>query len=913
MHLRQDLIMKYFLAGLLFLFLKCQAQTTDTLNGFLKKIKGDEINYFSPLHQFANIALLTRVTGDMPISWESPIYTGTQQSVTYEFLLGHSTGTSSGDRNFDVWLNDQKLFTITTPMKKKGNYSIAGKGENNSTYDFIQQEYDVNGDAFGKFFITVPAVSVNKKAVFTIEGKNENSRDWLMIFMYQRGLKLIAQPTNMVTRKENKRQLNIFVDNPYPNNTSLLMRSKSGVVHVTLQTGYNKLNIPAYSPDFTGIDTLQFIVNTTDTIYKPVTITPTRNFVFYIIHHSHNDIGYSGLQTDVEKIQDKNIRDAIRWVNNNKNAKEKPVWHIESLWASENFLRIASATEEKQFVDAVKKGQIVLSANYANILTGICQPEELNWMLEYAKQLEKKYGFHIHNAMITDIPGISRSGLLAYVNNGISYLSLGPNYVESLPDHGDRVGGVIKEQGDKIFYWKPSLNSSKKILVWTAGKGYSYFHGISESEKQQSWEKRISDYCNELIEKNYPYDWVQLRYTKNSDNGPVDTMLTSFVENWNQQYSTPQLKIASVDQLFADFEKKYGATIPVYTGEISPYWEDGAYSTAADEMKNRDLAIKTIALGKFAKTKNKYESHQREFYLLHRSIVMFDEHTWGAWSSISDPESDFTKEQWRIKKQFVDSAEYYYQQLVTSLHYQYQTPKPDTRSNLAITDFTIDPIHGGLKSIMTEGKNIVSQKDGYYFFEPVYSLGINPMKFFQSQNVTVTTMEDSKLKKVVAVQGSLPTMQSYNVIYTLFKDQGRLICHYSFDKSIEKNKESLHIAFPFDFIRPEILYGGDSGLLRYNYDQLPGSNKEFVCVEKNIEVQSNSITASLSSPLFSLYEVGNIIDEDKTNGVKTWKTSNDTTSPLFLYVFNNYWHTNYKAYQDGHFDFEIELHFRSEK
>jgi hypothetical protein len=905
--------MKYFLYCLLFFSVKCKAQTADTINGFFKKIKGDEINYFSPLHQFANVALLTRVTGAMPISWESPVYSGNKQLVTYEFLLGHSTGTSSGDRDFDVWLNDQKLFTITTPMRKKGSYSIAGTGANNSMYNFIQQEYDVNGDAFGRFFITVPAPSVNKKAAFTIEGKNENSQDWLMIFMYQRGLKLIAQPTNMITRKENKRQLNVFVDNPYPNNTSLLIRSKSGVVHATLQTGYNKLNIPAYAPDFTGVDTLQFIVNSADTIYKPVTITPTRHFVFYIIHHSHNDIGYSDIQTKIEQIQNKNIRDAIRWINNNTTAKEKPIWHIESLWSVENFLRTASAEEEKQFVNDVKKGQIVLSANYANILTGICQPEELNWMLEYAKQLEKKYGIHIHNAMITDIPGITRSGLLAYVNNGVSYLSLGPNYVESLPDHGDRVGGVINQQGDKIFYWKPSPNSSKKLLVWTAGKGYSYFHGISESEKQQSWEKRISDYCNKLIEKKYPYDWVQLRYTKNSDNGPVDTMLTSFVENWNQQYVTPQLKIASVDQLFSDFEKKYGNTIPVRTGEISPYWEDGAYSTAVDEMKNRDLAIKTIAIGTFAKKKNEYQPLRREFYLLHRSIIMFDEHTWGSWSSISDPESDFTKEQWRIKEQFLDSAAYYYNDLSTKLHYSYQSPKPDTRSNLAITDFTIDPIHGGLNSIMTAGKNIVSGKNKYYFFEPVYASGINPMKLVQSENITVNTLEDSKLKKIVKVQADLPTMQSYNVTYSLFKNEGRLTCHYSFDKSIEKNKESFHIAFPFDFVHPDIFYGGDSGMLHYNYDQLPGSNKEFVCAEKNIEVRSNSITATLSSPLVCLYEVGNIIDEDETNGVKTWKTTNDTTSPLFLYVFNNYWHTNYKAYQDGHFDFEIELKFRSKK
>ena len=362
----------------------------------------------------------------------------------------------------------------------------------------------------------------------------------------------------------------------------------------------------------------------------PVELKPVRDFVFSIIHHSHNDIGYSHLQSEVEAIQNRNIRDAIHWINEYKGGGEKPVWHIESLWAVENFLRTAGKEEEAAFVKAVKSGQLVLSANYANILTGLGQPEELNWVLEYAKQLEERYGLDIKNGMITDIPGISRSGLLSYVNNNIPYLSLGPNYVESHPDHGDRIGGVIREQGDRLFYWKPDLKSDKKLLVWTAGKGYSYFHGISESEKQVRWERRISDYCNELIEKKYPYDLVQLRYTKNADNGPVDTGLHLFVEKWNQTYHYPQLKISSVDELFASIEKKYSKQIPVYTGEISPYWEDGAYSTAEEEMLNRELAIKTIALEKYATRTGKNPLISKELYLLHKNIVLFHEHTWGA-------------------------------------------------------------------------------------------------------------------------------------------------------------------------------------------------------------------------------------------------------------------------------------------
>jgi alpha-mannosidase len=901
--------MRYLPAILLFLSLQALSQTSDTLNGFQQKIKGEEINYFSPLHQFAKTALLTRVNGEMPISWQSPVYAGNLPMVTYQFLMGHSTGTSTGDRHFDVTLNDLMLFTITTPMKQKGSYTIEGRGENNSSFFFIHDEYDVNGDGFGKLFITIPANLAKGKANFTINGINENSRDWLMIFMYQKGLKIIAEPTNLVTRKENKRQLNIFIDNPYPANTALVIKTKSENFQALLQTGYNKLSFPAYPPDLTGSDTIQFILADKDPVVTGINLSPIRNYLFNIIHHSHNDIGYSHLQSEVEQIQNRNIRDAIRLISSNTSSTQKPIWHIESLWAVENFLRTASSTEEQQFVKAVKKGHLILSANYANILTGLCQPEELNWMVEYARELEKKYDFRISNAMITDIPGISRSALLSYVNNNIPFLSLGPNYVESLPDKGDRVGAVMKDQGDKIFYWKPSLSSNKKLLVWIAGRGYSMFHGITDGEKQKSWEKRISEYCNELSEKNYAYDLVQLRYTKNADNGPVDSLLTGFVENWNEQYITPQLKIASVDQLFQEFEKKYGNSIPFFTGEISPYWEDGAYSTAIEEMENRELVIKTIALEKKAKAEGKFKANSKSFYLLHKNILLFHEHTWGAWCSISDPEISFTTEQWKIKKQFLDSAKYYYKELAAGLNFQYQPPAKNYKFNQPITDFTVDSLHGGLLSVLSGGKNMVSQKEAYHFFEPVYVSGINPSVINRSQQIKIIVKENSPFKKIIEVQGILPSIPAYTVVYTLHKKENRLTCHYRFEKLIEKNKESLHIAFPFNFENPVIDYGSENNRLRFNTSQLAGSNKDFICVEKDIRVKSANVIARLTSPSLCLYEVGSIIDENKINGCKVWKRVNNITSTLFLYVFNNYWHTNYKAYQGGYFDFEIELSF----
>jgi hypothetical protein len=70
-------------------------------------------------------------------------------------------------------------------------------------------------------------------------------------------------------------------------------------------------------------------------------------------------------------------------------------------------MKQATKEEVALFIQKVKEGRIVLSANYANVLNGLCQPEELNWVVAYAKRLEKQYGIHIQNAMITDIPGIT--------------------------------------------------------------------------------------------------------------------------------------------------------------------------------------------------------------------------------------------------------------------------------------------------------------------------------------------------------------------------------------------------------------------------------------------------------------------------------------------------------------------------
>jgi alpha-mannosidase len=40
-----------------------------------------------------------------------------------------------------------------------------------------------------------------------------------------------------------------------------------------------------------------------------------------------------------------------------------------------------------------------------------------------------------------------------------------------------------------------------------------------------------------------------------------------------------------------------------------------------------------------------------------RKVLLYSEHTWGAWCSISDPDSDFTRDQWEVKRGFAEEAD----------------------------------------------------------------------------------------------------------------------------------------------------------------------------------------------------------------------------------------------------------------
>ena len=385
---------------------------------------------------------------------------------------------------------------------------------------------------------------------------------------------------------------------------------------------------------------------------RSVEIRPVRRWEVYVLHHSHVDIGYTHVQTDVLKMHYRYFDQAIELARESAQypAGSQFKWNTEVLWAVDSYLREAPPEKRAAFVDAVKKGWIGLDALYGNELTALCRPEELIRLVEYAGQLREQYGVTIDSAMISDVPGYTWGLISVLAHTPVKYFCVGPN-------RGHRIGYTLSTWGDKPFYWTTPCGQHQ-ILTWVAGEGYSYFLGGRLNGG------RLFEYLKRLEEADYPYDMVHLRYAIGGDNGPPDPELANDVREWNDKYAYPKLVIATTREMFGAFEARYSDVVPTVTGDFTPYWEDGAASSARETTINRASAERLVQAETLFAMLQPDQYPADKFDQAWRNVVLYDEHTWGAHNSISEPESDFALSQWRIKRAFALDGEKQSQQLL---------------------------------------------------------------------------------------------------------------------------------------------------------------------------------------------------------------------------------------------------------
>ncbi|KIO76781.1 glycoside hydrolase [Pedobacter lusitanus] len=394
-------------------------------------------------------------------------------------------------------------------------------------------------------------------------------------------------------------------------------------------------------------------------------VEPSRMWNMYVLPHSHVDIGYTNTQSKVLKLHQDNIDEAIALAEKTQQypTQARFKWTTEAIWVVDNYLALASQQKKDKFWDAVKKGWINLDGAYGNINTSLTDSRQLMQMFSKSQKLAKEQGIVINTLFQGDVPGASW-GLAAQVEQtGIKYFLSGPNA-------SDRIGNLAKWQ-DKPFYWL-SPSGKQKLLFWQCqpysigyqlkGDKIPNFFTMEDPKpfytghpSKNFLNPYLFDYLDQLAQKGFPYDMSILTWAM-SDNAPIDPELPDAVKIWNEKYASPQLIITSTKQFFADFENKYNRQIPSFTGDYTEYWTDGVSSAAKETALSRKLSDQLKQADAIWAIRNRKNYPVKSFEESWKNLLLFNEHTWGAFNSVSHPDDEKVKSEWAVKQSYVLKA-----------------------------------------------------------------------------------------------------------------------------------------------------------------------------------------------------------------------------------------------------------------
>jgi hypothetical protein len=593
--------------------------------------------------------------------------------------------------------------------------------------------------------------------------------------------------------------------------------------------------------------------------------------------------------------------------------------------------------------------------------------------------------------MHTDIPGLAWPTVTALAQAGVRYFSSGPNYMPNLrPDGGDRIGSTLTEHGDRPFWWV-SPSGRERLLMWVAGRGYSWFHGGYLGRITDAATRGLLDYARELTERGYPYDMVQVRYTVGGDNGPVDPKLPELVASWNERYETPRLTLDSVQGLFEAFERRYGSSLPEKRGDLTPYWEDGAISSAGEETLARAAARRLVqaeALWALADPAAFPRDRAEEAW---RRLLLWHEHTWGAAASISEPDRPDVVAQWEYKRAFALEADRASRALLDeaiaragttgdargrgplhvvntlavprdglvvlpadasragdrvsaeggaalpsqrlrdgslavavsgvpalgSLPLRLAPGRPHPPADRAAAEGNVlenaalrvelDPRTGAVRRLFDKARGLdLAGPQGLARYR--YVPGLDPALAQDAGPAAITVEESGPLVVVLRAEGPAPGARGLVTRYRLVAGSDRLEVEVVLDKLPVRAKESAHLTFDLAVEKGRLRVDQGWNLMDPARDALPGSCRDFVGVHRALDASGPRGGVSLGVLDSPLVELGRLVDErPNPAGIRHWRSEPYRGTTVHAYLLNNYWHTNYKADQEGLLRFRFVL------
>lgn len=221
---------------------------------------------------------------------------------------------------------------------------------------------------------------------------------------------------------------------------------------------------------------------------------------------------------------------------------------------------------------------------------------------------------------------------------------------------------------------------------------------------------------------------------------------------------------------------------------------------------------------------------------------------------------------------------------------------------------------GAISSLYDKELNIelYDKENKYNIGQPVRETLLNREKMIPTHttisNVTVTEGVNGDIWESVLIKydldgftkGTDGAPKGIQTEIRLYKNVKKIELKYTANKEIITDPEALYVAFPFALPGSRIVFETIGGTLTQG-DQLPGSSSDWNAAQNFVAVRGENgqiIVVSNEIPLwqFSDFNMGKFERYPKQG--KTW---------LYSWVMNNYWFTNFRAFQEGAFSWSYQI------
>jgi alpha-mannosidase len=222
----------------------------------------------------------------------------------------------------------------------------------------------------------------------------------------------------------------------------------------------------------------------------------------------------------------------------------------------------------------------------------------------------------------------------------------------------------------------------------------------------------------------------------------------------------------------------------------------------------------------------------------------------------------------------------------------------------------IDPLTGDVCSIIYNGEEFVDQSglanaDSYRYLHGNDS----PGRASRPSNVRISAGESGPLVNSIIIESDAEGCNGLRREVRIIKGSPAVEFDNVVDKKDITSKEGVHFGFSFNVPSSVIRANVPWGAMEIEKDQLQAANRNWIAVERWLDVSNENKGVTWCTLNACAFEVGDLTANIIGSAIKSpeWITKVKPSSTIYSWALNNHWHTNFPLSQSGKITFKYRL------